>query len=118
MSEWIIDGILTAGYVILTLALIIMLVSLALSVCRRNTALAKVKGLPSASIAVASVSFLVVVLVVTFLFSSSNTLVVNGKEYADWLWLKISDMFIGTIVVMTLLAVLFISIGGIIVRRR
>ena len=113
-----IDGILAAGYGLLTLTVIIMLVSLVISVHRRNTMLVMVKGIPAAGIALASVLMLVVVLVVTFLFSSSNTIVVNGKEYAERLWLRISDMFIGTIVVMALLAVLFICIGGMLVRRR
>jgi uncharacterized membrane protein (UPF0182 family) len=43
--------------------------------------------------------------VFSFLIASSDTMLINGKPYSDWLWLKISDVFIYTSVILLLAAV-------------
>ncbi len=35
-------------------------------------------------------------LVLTFVLGSSDPMLINGEHYADWLWLKLSDMFVIT----------------------
>ncbi len=39
-------------------------------------------------------------LVLTFVLGSSDPMLINGEHYADWLWLKLSDMFVITSVLM------------------
>ncbi len=46
-----------------------------------------------------------VLLVLSFLLGSSDTMTINGVKYADWFWLKISDMFIYTSLILMLLAI-------------
>lgn len=44
----------------------------------------------------------VLLLVLTFAVGSSTPIVVNGKEFASWSWLKLSDMLVYTSVVLLL----------------
>ena len=48
-------------------------------------------------------------LVLTFALGSSDPMLINGENYADWLWLKLSDMF-----VITSLLMLLAGIGAVI----
>ena len=41
-------------------------------------------------------------LVLTFALGSSAPMLINGENYADWLWLKLSDMFVITSLLMLL----------------
>lgn len=43
-------------------------------------------------------------LVVTFLVGSSVPMLINGSEFGDWMWLKVSDMFVTTSILMLLAA--------------
>lgn len=53
----------------------------------------------------------VVVLLLTFILGSSSTLRVNGKLYSDWFWLKTSDMFVWSSVILLVLAILAVVFG-------
>lgn len=45
-----------------------------------------------------------VLLVLTFLFGSSSSITINGNAFADYFWLKMSDMFVNTSLGMILIA--------------
>lgn len=45
---------------------------------------------------------LLALLVLTFALGSSAPMLINGENYADWLWLKLSDMFVITSLLMLL----------------
>lgn len=45
---------------------------------------------------------LLALLVLTFALGSSDPMLINGENYADWLWLKLSDMFVITSLLMLL----------------
>lgn len=44
------------------------------------------------------------ILVITFLVGSSAPMLINGNEFGDWVWLKISDMFVTTSILMLVAA--------------
>lgn len=44
------------------------------------------------------------VLVLTFLVGSSMPMLINGNEFGDWIWLKVSDMFVTTSILMLVAA--------------
>lgn len=44
------------------------------------------------------------VLVITFLVGSVVPMLINGAEYEDWFWLKVSDMFVTTSCIMLIAA--------------
>jgi len=48
---------------------------------------------------------LLIVLVLTFVLSSSSVMNVNGKDYSEWVWLKFSDMFIFTSAILLVVAI-------------
>lgn len=60
----------------------------------------------------------VVVLLLTFILGSSSTLRVNGKLYTDWFWLKTSDMFVWSSVILLVLAILAVVFGTTSYRRQ
>lgn len=63
-----------------------------------------VNGVPVARIFYGVAAFTVLVMLVTFVFGSPSSVVVNGKVFADAVWLRIADMFVVTSLVMILCA--------------
>ncbi len=61
-------------------------------------------GIPVKRNAYLVVSGTLLLLVCTFLLASSNPMSVNGKEYANVWWLKLSDMFICSSGILILIA--------------
>lgn len=53
-----------------------------------------------------------VLLILTFLIGSSSPLSMNGEVFNDWTWLKASDMFVYTSIVMLLLAIGSVIFGA------
>ena len=45
------------------------------------------------------------IFIVAFLVASGTAMSVNGKAYPDWFWLKVSDMFIYTSVLLLAIAI-------------
>ena len=55
---------------------------------------------------------LLAVLAVTFLLGGSDPMLINGENYADWLWLKLSDMFVVTSLLMLVAGISAVCFGG------
>lgn len=53
-----------------------------------------------------------VLLFLTFLTGSSSPMLVNGMEFTDWTWLKVSDMFVLTSLLMLLCAIVVVAFGA------
>lgn len=53
-----------------------------------------------------------VLLIVTFILGSSSPLLVNGQNYQDWLWLKVSDMLVYSTIIMLVVAVAAVLFGA------
>lgn len=51
-------------------------------------------------------------LLLTFLMGSASPMLVNGAEFVDWTWLKVSDMFVLTSLLMLLCAVGAVAFGA------
>lgn len=54
----------------------------------------------------------VLLLALSFLLGSSVPMPVNRETYSDWLWLKVSDMFVFTSIVMLLAAIGAVLFGA------
>ena len=50
-------------------------------------------------------------MLITFLLGSAEPVTVNGVEFADTFWLKATDMFINTSLVLLLVAVCGVAFG-------
>ncbi len=51
-------------------------------------------------------------LILTFLVGSSAPMLINGEEYNDWFWVKASDMFVLTSVIMLVLGIGAVLFGA------
>lgn len=79
-----------------------------------------VNGVPVAKIMWGTVAFVAVLLIVTFLAGSSEPLKVNGTLFSDAFWLRLTDMFIYTSLVLIAAAVVAVgySMSGINRKRK
>ena len=55
---------------------------------------------------------LLALLVLTFALGSSAPMLINGENYADWLWLKLSDMFVITSLLMLVAGIGAVCFGA------
>ena len=69
---------------------------------RGSRSVAVVNGVPVRRIFRITWIGLLALLVLTFALGSSAPMLINGENYADWLWLKLSDMFVITSLLMLL----------------
>ncbi len=67
---------------------------------RKSKSEAVVNGVPVRRIFRFTWLGMLLALVLTFTLGSSDPMLINGENYADWLWLKLSDMFVLTSVLM------------------
>ena len=77
----------------------------------RDKAQGKANNIPAAKIAWGTVGLLVASLLATFLLGSAEPVQVNGVAYTDVFWLKATDMFINTSLVLLLVAVCGVAFG-------
>ena len=52
------------------------------------------------------------ILVLSFLLGSSDPMLINGENYADWIWLKLSDMFVITSLLMLVAGIGAVCFGA------
>ena len=60
----------------------------------------------------------VLIMMLTFLLGSEEAVMVNGEAYTDSFWLKLTDMFINTAMVLILVAIAVAVYGGLGLNRR
>ncbi|HCC88090.1 MAG TPA: hypothetical protein DEQ17_07860 [Prevotella sp.] len=71
-----------------------------------------VNNIPVRKIGLAVATGTAIMLVLTFLFASSDTMKINGLNYTDTFWLKASGMFVSTTLVMIFVAIAAIVYGA------
>ena len=79
---------------------------------RSSKSEAVVNGVPVRRIFRITWLTLLAVLVLTFLLGGSDPMLINGENYADWLWLKLSDMFVITSLLMLLAGIGAVCFGA------
>jgi hypothetical protein len=57
-------------------------------------------------------------MLLTFLVGSSSPMLINGEWFRDTLWLKLTDMFIWTAIILLVLAAIGVALGSAGVGRR
>ncbi len=68
-------------------------------------------GVAAGHITIATWVFTVLLLVISFALGSTEPIKVNGKDFCEAIWLRLSDMFIISSGVMILLAILAVAFG-------
>jgi hypothetical protein len=97
--------ILIISYLLIIGTILLTVFSLVMAFRNRNKSAAVVNNVPAARIAYIVSGSVVLLLVLTFLFGSSAPMTINGKQYAQTLWLKTADMFIFTALAMLVAAI-------------
>ena len=62
-------------------------------------------NVPAARISRSVILGTIGIVVFSFLVASGREMLVNGRPYGDWFWLKVSDMFIYTSVILLLVTI-------------
>lgn len=73
-------------------------------------------GIPVARIAWATAGGLLLVLLLTFCFGSTEAVSVNGQMFTDAFWLRLTDMFINTSLLLILVCAVAVAVS--LMRRR
>ncbi len=79
---------------------------------RKSKSEAVVNGVPVRRIFRFTWLGMLLTLVITFGLGSSAPMLINGEHYEDWLWLKLSDMFVFTSVLMLVAGVGAVIFGA------
>lgn len=114
------DLLLFFTYLLLVGAVAVAVVSAVRSLRRREVGDGTVNGVPARRIAWGVVGLLVVSLVLTFALGSGEPMKINGVDFAETFWLKATDMFVNTIIVLMVvaLAAVLYGVSGINRRRK
>lgn len=73
---------------------------------------AVVNGVPEGKIVRITWIGTLLLVILTFTLSSSVPMLINGEEYADWLWLKIADMFVYSSIILLVIAIGAVIFGA------
>ena len=73
----------------------------------------KTCGVPVTAIVMGVLALLVITMLATFVLADTDVMTIGGKPYEDTMWLRLSDMFINTMLVLLVVAVLLM-----VVRRK
>lgn len=114
------DLLLFFTYLLLALAMAVAAVSAVRSLRRRDKGDGRVNGVPARRIACGTVALLFASLALTFATGSAEPMKINGVDFAEAFWLKATDMFVNTIVILmaVALAAVLYGVSGINRRRK
>ncbi|PJF01269.1 hypothetical protein [Prevotella intermedia] len=99
------DALIVFMWILLGLTVLVMLLSVFHTVKAISVKQRVVNGIPTYKITIAVFGTTFLCLVLSFLFGSSESMVINGATYADKFWLKASDMFVTSSLVLLLAAI-------------
>ncbi len=75
-------------------------------------------GIPETKLRYATWAGTAIAMLLSFLIGSSSKMIINGRDYSEWGWLKLSDMFIWTSIVLLCAAIVAVIFGATRYRRR
>ena len=102
--------LLVTMWIFFLLALCLAIYSFVRASKRNSKGEMKMNGIPAGNIVWITWGGTLALLVLTFVLGSSGMILINGQAFTDWLWLKLSDMFIwssATLLLCAIGAVLF-----------
>ena len=111
-SSIFVDVLLVVLYLLLAAMLGLTAWSVVHSMCHRSKEVQPTRMVSVRTTAIIAGSLLAAVLVLTFVLASTQPLLINGKQFADTLWLRLSDMFIYTTLIMLVVAAVCVAWGS------
>ena len=105
------DALLFYTYAVCAVAVAVAVVAMVRGAMRRGGSRYEINGVPSRRISLCVGCVLVATLLLTFAFGSAEPLLVNGKVFAEAGWLRLTDMFINTSLILGLVALALVALG-------
>ena len=106
-----VDVLFFIVYVVLLAAVALTLWSALKSMRLRDKSQRVVNNVPATRIACGAAALLVVSLLLTFVLGGRSSMLINGLAYTQTFWLKASDMFINTAIVLIVVAIAGVLFG-------
>ena len=111
-NEWMIDGLFWLLYVMLVLTVVVAVVTVVRAWMHRDKSSDVQNRIPVARIRYVAIGVVVVCLLLTYLFGSSSPLNINGVQYTNAFWLKLSDMFLYTVTFLIVVAAAILLVNN------
>ena len=111
-DSWMIDALLYVVYLLLGVVTGLAVWSGLHGVRSHLKTKEPTRGVPARAIAYGVAGLLAVVMLITFLLGSSNPMLINSQWFKDVMWLKLTDMFIYTALILLIVAAIGVAIGG------
>lgn len=105
------DALLILMMLLLVVAAVIGIAAVCIGLRKRDPSDKVVNGVPAAKISTITFGVTFALLLVTFIFGSTDTMMINGHQFNDVVSLKLTDMFVMTSIVMIVLAVIAVIFG-------
>lgn len=99
-----VDALLILIFLMLLAAVLVTALSMVRSLRRRSGRTGVENGVPTRGISLGVAALLAGSLVFTFLLGSSEPLSINGEDFTSVFWLKLTDMFIFTALILIVIA--------------
>lgn len=99
------DVLLVLMIVLLIAAAVIGLTAVYVGLKKRDKGDRVVNGVPAAKISSITFGVTFAVLLITFIFGPTDSMMINGHQFTDVVSLKLTDMFVSTSIVMIVIAV-------------
>ena len=79
---------------------------------RANRSEGVTNGIPARRITYTTYGITALILLLTFVFGSTQTMMVNGENFTDSFWLRITDMFVNSSLLLLVLAAGVVAFGA------
>lgn len=106
------DVLLGFMVVLVIVAIAVAVLAVVRAVKKSGRSESMVNNISVKKITVAVLILLAVLLLGTFLLGSSQSLLINGKDFTDTLWLKVADMFVNTSLILIVVAAVAVIYGA------
>ena len=88
------------------------IVAVARGIRRANRSEGMTNGIPARRITYTTYGITALILLLTFVFGSTQTMMVNGENFTDSFWLRITDMFVNSSLLLLVLAAGVVAFGA------
>lgn len=105
------DALLILMIILLIVAAVIGFGAVIIGLRKRDSSDKVINGVPAAKISMLTFGITFILLVATFIFGSTDSMIINGHQFTDVIALKLTDMFVQTSLVMIVLAVCAVIFG-------
>ncbi|WP_455540956.1 hypothetical protein [Prevotella fusca] len=106
------DVLLGFMWFLFAVTLIVSVVAVVRGVRRANQNEGVTNGIPARKITYITYGATALILLLTFVFGSTQAMVVNGQNFADTFWLRMSDMFVNSSLLLLVLAAGVVIFGA------